>query len=193
MSSISFFANICIICIFSQLLFSVRGYMLLLVQYRLCQLKLYSKPAASISFSVFQVMFLKKKTKLRNISTLKERFETTSFVFARVAPDIRPDIRPFSRSGIRPDIRLAGSLDIRPEKLFKQVKSKTVEQQIKLQYKILNSGRNFSQYFFLAGYPAGSGFPTKTGYPAGYRISGKKIGRTSGNQISIRLQADKLN
>jgi len=50
---------------------------------------------------------------------------------------VAPDIRPFSISGIRPDIRLAGSPDIQPEKLFQQVKSITVEQQKKLQYKIL--------------------------------------------------------
>ena len=41
---------------------------------------------------------------------------------------VAPNIRPFSRSGIRPDIRP----DIRPGKLFQQVKSKTVEQQIKI-------------------------------------------------------------
>ena len=39
---------------------------------------------------------------------------------------------------VAPDIRLAGSPDIWPEKLFQQIKSKTVEQQIKLQFKIKN-------------------------------------------------------
>jgi len=37
---------------------------------------------------------------------------------------------------------------------------------------------------YPAGYPAGSGYPAKTGYPAGYRISGKKNGWISGGRIS---------
>ena len=42
-----------------------------------------------------------------------------------------------------------------------------------------------------AGYPAGSGYPAMTGYPAGYRISGKKIGRISG-QVLIRCNPIKI-
>ena len=69
----------------------------------------------------------------------------------RVAPDIRPagypaffEIRYPAGYPVQSAGYLAGSPDIRLEKIFKQVKSKTADQQIKLQYKILNSGRNFA-------------------------------------------------